>query len=296
MKRTATWLSPIWTIVWKSLLFFILWGILLAPFIVPFATRIEQARQTSPLQLQLVADVCTALTLLASAWILAHFIDRRSFVSLGFSPDHWIRDLLQGLGLGTVWLALSVAVLWLAGSAEARPAGVMSMSVLAWTGAALIFNTVAQEVLARSYIFQTIRSQTNATVAVIVTAILFMAYHAGAYHGSWLPACNVFAAGILFGMAYQLTGNLWLPMGIHFIWNFLVGPVLGLSVSGNTQLRGGWQLLTLQGPDWLTGGAFGLEGGLAVTLTTILGIVVFFVLTRGRRLRTSGLASIGIDP
>ena len=213
---------------------------------------------------------------------MAHFIDRRSFITLGFSTDYWIRDLFLGVNLGTGWLALSLAFLWFAGRLQVQPAVVMSGSFLVWTAAALIFNTVAQEVLARSYIFQTIRSQTNATASVIVTAILFMAYHAGAYHGSWLPAFNVFLAGILFGMAYQLTGNLWLPIGIHFIWNFLSGPVLGLTVSGNSQAYSRWHLLTVQGPAWLTGGAFGLEGGLVVTLTTLLGIVVLFILFRGR--------------
>lgn len=288
MKRTMTWQSPIWTIIWKAGLFFVLWGMLLAPFIVPFAARLQQAQQTFPLQLRLFFDVATALTLLAVAWFMAHFIDHRSFVTLGFSPDHWIRDLLLGLSLGAGWLALSVAVLWFARWAQIQPAGVLSGSVLAWSGTALVFNTVAQEVLARSYIFQTIRSQTNATVAVMVSAILFMAYHAGAYQGAWLPAVNVFAASILFGVAYQLTGNLWLPIAMHFSWNFLLGPVLGLAVSGNTQLKSGWQLLTVQGPTGLTGGAFGMEGGLVVTLTTLLGIGALFILFRGANSEWSG--------
>ncbi len=271
-----------WTIVWKTGLFFILWGLLLAPFIIPFAAKFELLQQTHPLQLRLFVEVSGALTIMAVSWFMVRFIDRRSFISLGFSTDHWIRDLLLGFSVGTGWLALSVAILWLAHLMQVQPAVVMSGSFLAWTATALIINTATQEVLARSYIFQTIRSQTNATISVIATAALFMAYHAGAYHGSWLPAFNVFLAGILFGVAYQLTGNLWLPIGIHFIWNFLIGPVLGLTVSGNAQVWSRWQLMTVQGPTSLTGGAFGLEGGLVVTLTTLLGIVALFIFFRGR--------------
>jgi membrane protease YdiL (CAAX protease family) len=290
MKRGTRWLSAIWTILWKAGLLFILWGVLLAPVILPFATMIRRAQLTSPLQLRLVFDVVTALTLLTVTWFMAHFIDHRPFMTLGFFPDHMIRDLLLGLSLGAGWLALSVAVLWLARCVQVRPEGVLSSSVLAWSGAALLFNTVAQEVLARSYIFQTIRSQSNAAVAVTVSAILFMAYHAGAYHGAWLPAFNVFAAGILFGVAYHLTGNLWLPIAMHFAWNFLLGPVLGLAVSGNTELKSGWQLLAVQGPAGLTGGGFGMEGGLVVTLTTLFGVGALFFLFRrqtvsGRTLR-----------
>lgn len=278
MKR----FSPIWTIVWKTTLFFILWGALLAPFIVPFASKLEEAQHTFPFQVRLFFEAATALTMLAAAWFMAHFIDRRSFVTLGFSPDRWIRDLLLGFSLGAGWLALSVAVLWLARRVQVQPAVVISGSVLAWSAASLLINAVAQEVLTRGYIFQTIRSQTNVVAAVILTSILFMAFHAGTLHGAWLPAFNVFAAGVLFGIAYQLSGNLWLPIGIHFIWNFLLGPVLGLTVSGTSQFSSGWQLLSVQGPTWLTGGPFGLEGGLIVTLTTFFGIVVLFILFRGR--------------
>jgi uncharacterized protein len=288
MEKTVTWSARMWTVVWKTGLFFVLWGILLAPFMVPFASKFESIRHAHPLQLQFYFEISGALTILAVVWFMAHFFDRRSFISVGFATDHWIRDLLLGLSVGTAWLAISVAILWLARGVQVEPGVVMSGSFLAWTAATLIINTVTQEVLARSYIFQIIRSQTNATIAVIATAILFMAYHAGAYHGSWLPPLNVFLAGILFGMAYQLTGNLWLPIGIHFAWNYLISPVLGLAVSGNSQIWSRWQLMTLQGPTSLSGGTFGLEGGLVVTLTTLLGIVVLLIFFRGRSSVTLG--------
>jgi uncharacterized protein len=282
MKQSAPWLARTWTIFWKSGLFFILWGTLLAPLIVPFSARFKLIQQTHPLQIRIFVEGSGAMTILAAAWIMVHFIDRRSFKTLGFSTDYWIRDLLLGFCVGASWLAISVTILWLAHCVQAQPDVVMSGSFLAWTGAALIVNTVTQEVLARSYILQTIRSQTNATISVLATAVLFMAYHAGTYDGSWLPPLNVFLAGVVFGMAYQLTGNLWLPIGIHFIWNFLIGPVLGLTISGNSQDYSRWHLLTIQGPASLTGGVFGLEGGLVVTLTTLLSIGVLLICFRSR--------------
>jgi hypothetical protein len=128
------------------------------------------------------------------------------------------------------------------------------------------------EVLARGYIFQTIQLQSNGIWAIIVTSIIFVLYHAAGLQGNWLPALNVFLAGILFGVAYYRTGNLWLPIAIHFAWNFLLGPILGLSVSGQ-DLANNWHLFTLQGPSLFTGGTFGIEGSLIVTAITILGIV-----------------------
>jgi len=147
------------------------------------------------------------------------------------------------------------------------------MSALIIAAAAMILNTVTQEVLERGYVFQTIQAQSNGTWAVSVTAIIFVLYHAAGFQESWLPALNVFLAGILFGIAYYLSGTLWLPIAMHFAWNFLLGPVLGLSVSGQ-DLANSWHIFTLQRPTLFVGGEFGVEGSLVVTLITIFGIGV----------------------
>jgi membrane protease YdiL (CAAX protease family) len=89
----------------------------------------------------------------------------------------------------------------------------------------------------------------------------------------------LFAAGILLGVAYAVTHNLWLPIALHFGWNFLQGPVLGLTVSGQS-VDSGWRVFRLAGPDLFTGGAFGLEGGLVATATTVLGIMTLLLLLR----------------
>lgn len=282
MKQKSGWLLPIWTIIWKSLLFFLLWGILSALFIIPFTDQLKQFEKVYPLQAQLYFDVSGALAVLVAAWIMARFIDRRPFITLGFVPNHMVRDSLLGVSIGAVWLGLSVFAVWMMGWVSLRPSFTISWSILVWVMIALIFNTLTQEVLVRSYIYQTIQSQTNFIWAIVVSAVLFMALHAGVYEGAWLPAVNVFTAGVLFGVAYHLTSNLWLPIAIHFTWNFLLGPVLGLTVSGQNQLNSGWQVFAVQGPALLTGGSFGLEGGLVVTLTTVIGAVVMFLLFRRR--------------
>jgi len=252
MKQKLDWLPLVWTIIWKSLLFFLLWGILSALLIIPFTDQLKQFEKVYPLQAQLYLDVIGALAVLIAAWIMARFIDRRPFSTLGFAPNYMVRDSLLGMSIGTAWLGFSVFALWIMGWVSLRPSFAISWSILVWVAVTLIFNTLTQEVLVRSYIYQTIQSQTNFIWAIIVSAVLFVAFHAGVYDGAWLPAVNVFTAGVLFGVAYHLTGNLWLPIAIHFTWNFLLGPVLGLTVSGQNQLNSGWQVFIIQGPAWLT--------------------------------------------
>jgi len=202
MKQKFGWLLPIWTIIWKFLLFFLLWGMLSALFIIPFIDQLKQFEKVYPLQVQLYFDVAGALAMLVAAWIMVRFIDRRPFITLGFAPDHMVHDSLLGVGIGAAWLGLSVLVLWMMKWVSLRPSFTISWSTLVWVAVALVFNTLTQEVLVRSYIYQTIQSQTNFIWAIVISSVLFMALHAGAFEGAWLPAVNVFLAGMLFGVAY----------------------------------------------------------------------------------------------
>jgi hypothetical protein len=115
----------------------------------------------------------------------------------------------------------------------------------------------------------------------VISSLLFTGLHAGALvEGGVLAGFNLFAAGLLLGVAFTTTRNLWLPIGLHFSWNLLQGPVLGVAVSGQA-LDGGWRLVRLDGPSVFTGGAFGLEGGLLGTTATVSGLVALLLL-RGR--------------
>ncbi len=258
----------------------VLWGILLAPAIVPFAARLKPGQRVYPPQM-LYFDAVSALTILTAAWLMVRLVDRRPFVSLGFGLGHLSRDLMLGASIGAGWLFLSIAILWSAGWIAPQPSAPISWINLVWAAGAFAFNTLCQEVLARSYIFQTIQSRAGPLLAIILSAILFSAYHAGAFQGAWLlPAVNVFIAGVVFGAAYYLSGNLWLPIAIHFTWNILVGPVLGLTLSGQSQFNVGWQVFSVHGPTLFTGGPFGIEGGLVVTLTSVVCIGLILLLFR----------------
>ncbi len=265
-------------ILWKSGLFFLIWALLIALLIVPIGPRLEEWEKTSPLRSRLVADAAGAVSMLAATWLMTRFVDRRRFHTVGFGRPHLLRDLAVGLAAGAVWLGTSVGIAWGAGWVTPRPAAAVTWSVLSGAAVALFLNVLTQQLLLCGYLFRTIRAGAGGAAAVGVSAALFAVYHAGAFHGAWLPALNVFGAGLLFCLARSLTDGLWLPLSIHFAWNFLLGPVLGLTVSGSEHLGSGWQLLLIEGPAVFTGGAFGLEGGLVVTLTTLAGVTALLLL------------------
>lgn len=264
-------LQTVWTIVWRSILFILLWGLFLSVVIVPFSSGLKAFESEYRIISKIFLDSTSALTVCLAAWIMVRFIDKRSFASLGFACGNVLCDVGFGIVIGTLWLAASIGIAWIAGWTTSQMASV-SVVWLAGCGLAVFFNALAQEVLVRSYLYQTIRSRSNPLWAIIITSLLFSAIHISAFKGAWLPAVNVFGAGILLALAYQFSGNLWMPTGIHFAWNYLLGPILGLTVSGQDPWGVGWRFVLIKGPEICTGGAFGLEGGLIVSATIFVTI------------------------
>lgn len=269
------WLSAIWTITWKSIAFLLLWAVLYAPLIVPTTGIMEYAVGVLKIPPRIYFDLCGAVTILIAAWVMVRLVDRRPFVSLGWAPRHFLRDSARGVVIGVLWLGTSLAALWLLGYAAPQTGYAPDFTLLFVPGIALVLNTVIQEVLARSYIFQTIQFNSSARWAILVTSLLFMLYHSAGLRDMPLAALNLFCAGVLFGVAYYVTGNLWLPIAIHFTWNFLLGPVLGLSVSG-TALAEHEPAVAVRGAALYTGGAFGIEASVVVTATTLAGIALLW--------------------
>jgi hypothetical protein len=108
-----------------------------------------------------------------------------------------------------------------------------------------------------------------------VTSLAFAAVHIENPNLSeGLPYLNLLLAGVWLAVTYLRTRSLWFPLGVHWAWNWALGSLFGLPVSGITDLapqpllRG-----TDLGPAWLTGGSFGIEGGLACTITLIVSTI-----------------------
>ena len=92
----------------------------------------------------------------------------------------------------------------------------------------------------------------------------------------WSSIAIALEAGLLLGAAYKWAGSLWFPIGIHWAWNFSQGNIFGFAVSGNDS---GASLIqaTIDGPQWLTGGAFGAE---ASVISMVVGLAVTAVFVR----------------
>lgn len=120
--------------------------------------------------------------------------------------------------------------------------------------------------------------------AIGVSALLFGFVHIFQPNASvWSSIAIAIEAGVLLGAAFKFSGSLWLPIGIHWAWNFTQGNVFGFSVSGTGK---GESILNsmVNGPDLVTGGDFGPEASVvAVALGTLLSAIFIWQYQSKRR-------------
>ena len=137
----------------------------------------------------------------------------------------------------------------------------------------------SEEAMFRGYALQTLSRAKLAWLGVLITFLLFGGAHLGNPNAAGLTFANTALAGLWLAVAYLRTRSLWLPLGIHWAWNWALGWFFGLPISGiqlvsNPLLQG-----QDNGPKWLTGGSYGIEGGVACTIALTL-FTVFLWKTR----------------
>ena len=204
--------------------------------------------------------------------------------------NDWVRMVacvgISGLALlfYSIWTNLTerrpiVGLMALAGSYRITGAQFHAVPQLA---AFLSFLVVAvfEEIIFRGVIFRLIDDRWNTVAALVVSALIFGFVHYFNPGGTlWSSIAISIEAGLLLAAAYKYSGTLWLPIGIHWAWNYVQGNVLGFAVSGNSVSEKIFSPI-ITGPNWLNGGAFGAEASVPAV---VIGILLTVILLVGRK-------------
>ncbi len=219
----------------------------------------------------------TVATLVVAGWW------ERGRWPLGFfvSPRLASREFVLGALLGAALIGgCAVAVVLSTGIRHEPGRGFPWLEVVA----VFLPAAIHEELLFRGYPFQKLYAW-RPDFALWFAAFFFAALHFGNPSVSLLGLANIFLGGILLGLAYARYGRLWFPIGLHLAWNLMTGPILGHEVSGYEAVHT-VLIETGGGPGWLTGGDFGIEGSVWMTLAEITGIAM---LSRHVRSRSKGV-------
>jgi hypothetical protein len=232
----------------------------------------------------IIPFIITAAIAIFLGWLYGKVFEDLPFRALGaWFTKNWLKDLIFGLLVGAISVGAAALIAFLFGNLrfEANDSAGISAIFLTLAVTLLIFITgaVAEEALFRGYLLQTLMRSKLFLVGAILTSFLFASAHnsnPGANAFTWT---NTFLAGIWFAVAYLKTRNLWFPIGIHLAWNWVMGAFLGINVSGLSELASAPVLrVTETGNSFVTGGDYGIEGGISCTIALLLSTVLIYFL------------------
>lgn len=196
-------------------------------------------------------------------WTYAYraLVDRRAPTTLGTPLDGWtmLRDNLGGVLLGVLLTGAAAGIMAAVGALEPRAWNTLAgLASLAGLAVPLYLSAFFEEIVLRGYIQRTLFLHGGHVWAVAGSALCFGLLHAMNPGVSWLAVANIILVGVLLSLVVIRTNSLWVAAGLHFGWNLMLGPVLGLPVSG-VSLPSVLRLQSSAELGWLAGGSFGPE-------------------------------------
>lgn len=230
-------------------------------------------------RLDFLANLIYRFGLLAAA-LIAGYLCVRIFEglpwrSLGLTLHRgWFKDLVFGSAVGFATLVVAVAIAAAAGGLDFSVNDLQMASVgrsLLGSATLLFVAALAEEAAFRGYPLQTLTRAKLALLGVLLTSLPFGFVHLSNPNvAAGFTFANTALAGIWLAVAYLRTRSLWLPLGVHWSWNWALGWFFGLPISGINLVSHPLLKPTDHGPAWLTGGSYGIEGGLACTIALVL--------------------------
>jgi membrane protease YdiL (CAAX protease family) len=213
--------------------------------------------------------------LLLLSWAFLTLLDRRGYRALGLWPyPRWAWEFTGGFGFGAALMLLTALAMVILQALTFHAISAGSAAAMSFLGNAffLLLAAAFEEIAFRGYAFQRLVDSWGKLGAILALSALFGAAHITNHSSTPLSTANTILAGALLAVAYLKTRGLWLPIGLHWSWNLLMGPVLALPVSGN-RIGPGLCVVEVSGPEWLSGGAYGPEGSVVLTVVCTAALV-----------------------
>lgn len=214
---------------------------------------------------QIMGTCVYGLLTIGGGLLLFKLFYNRGFKQMGIIKDKWFVEFAHGFLIGAVATGLLFIILILAGEVKIISYNfsfIFSLTMVVEILSLAVFVFV-EELLTRGYFMTALKTTRKKTIVFFASAIFFALLHLANEGVTLISTFNTFLAGALFAYMFVKSGKLWMPIGFHFAWNFIQGTILGLTVSGTEQVS----IIgtELGNNSLLSGGSYGVEGGLLVT-------------------------------
>jgi len=209
-------------------------------------------------------------------------VDRQPVADLGLEWHNRKAHAATGFFLGLLLLGIGTLLLVTTGNLEWTDIFPDGRSLFVSLGLMAMI-AFTEELVFRGYILNNLMQSMNKWNALLLSALVFALFHGGNPGIHVIALVNLFVGGLLLGINYVFTKNLWFGILLHFSWNYYQGPVLGYEASG-IHLNG---LLQQErtGNSLMTGGLFGFEGSILCGVLALLAAVTLGYAYTKKRLK-----------
>lgn len=228
--------------------------------------------------LQMLITASFFVIVVGGIYLLLKILYKRKVSDIGLVFKKWGGQLARGLLLGMLSTGLVFSLLLVLNQVEivsVNWAKVLTVGIFIEMISAFL-TAFPEEFLARGFFMTALKTTRNKVIIIAIPSVLFSLLHLANSGFSFLSFVNTALVGLLFAFMFIRSGKLWLPIGFHVAWNFFLGDILGLSVSGGEQKS--FLSLGIGRNEFLTGGIYGPEGGILVT--AVLSLVFVYVYFR----------------
>jgi membrane protease YdiL (CAAX protease family) len=220
----------------------------------------------------LVSNVATfLLAAVVANWLALRIYANRRLVEAGLwlnraAGENLVTGIAGGAGAGC--LVLAPPLLLGAAHLSATPSDQPSVGMILFVTFLLMAGATGEELLFRGYGFQVLLANLGPFATILPVGVIFALLHGSNPGATWFSTANTAGFGILFGYAYLRSRDLWLPIGLHFGWNFTL-PLFGVNVSGLRMNVTGHEMSWTAGKLW-SGGDYGPEASLLTSVVLFL--------------------------
>lgn len=221
----------------------------------------------------LIKGIFVSILAIGSYWLFYSKYENRAITEL--STNGIWRKLFAGILTGSGLQSLTILVVYLYGGFNVIAVNPLSTLIIPFTVAFTV--AILEEVLLRGIVFRITEEKWGSTIALITSGLIFAGLHVVNPHVTVVSVLCITVVGVLLGAAYMYYRNLWMPIAIHFAWNFTQNGIFGAITSGNEKTS---SLLTTQitGPEILTGGQFGPEASIQAVLVCLIAAIIILML------------------
>ncbi|NQX43471.1 hypothetical protein SAMN05421820_117108 [Pedobacter steynii] len=214
-----------------------------------------------------------------SVFLFKRYADKECFCTTGFRERH-LYDVFWGVLIGFSVITSGFLTLVYMGKIKYLTNVFLPEDFLL-SSCTFILVAASEELFVRGYVLGNLMHSMSKYKALIVSSVFFTLMHGLNSNYRWLAGIVLFLSGILLGLSYLYTGNLWFPIALHFSWNFFQGTIFGFGVSGTNA----YSLITQfrHGDTIWNGGSFGFEGSILAVVFQIIPIVIIYLLLKKKQ-------------